>query len=187
MQKSKRDSLGRDSAIQNFREAKNLCRKTIRDAKQKSWEDFLDGLSSETSNSELWRRVNALNGKRRTRGITLEINNSSVDEAHIVANEIAKYFHSLSATENYTPEFQQTKSRTEASHIEFQINQTVNDEEYNQVFSMEELLRALDGAHGKSSGPDNIGYPMLKRLPYCAKKNSAANDKQPLEDGKFPQ
>lgn len=187
VQKLSRDDPKREEAMNEFRSLKNSTRKLIIDSKQKSWEEFLDGISSQTSTGEMWRRVNAISGKRRHRGIALETNNSTITEPTAVADEIGKYFQTLSATESYSIDFQRTKAKIESTNTPFQIDQRANDESYNVPFSMNELLKALDNVRGKSCGPDEIGYLMVKRLPYTAKKILLDTINKQWTTGDFPE
>ncbi|KXJ70349.1 hypothetical protein RP20_CCG024026 [Aedes albopictus] len=57
-----------------YKSKRNECRQIIRDAKRLSFENFLDGINSNQSSSELWGRVNALSGKRKARGMAIHHN-----------------------------------------------------------------------------------------------------------------
>jgi ribonuclease HI len=80
---------------------------------------------------------------------------------------MAVHFQSVSSSTNYTAAFQRLKSDEETKEIE--INPAANQDEYNQLFCIEELDLALSSCSGSSPGPDHIHYDMLKNLSKLSK------------------
>lgn len=152
-----------------YHEAHIEARDAMQKAKTESWEKFIAGISSDTSSQELWSRINRLNGKRRNPRMNLVIDGKQTDDPNSMAEALAEHFKEVSATTSYDAEFQNIKMKEEAKPI---ITQKEDNEMYNTPFSMDELLWAIDQSKGKGSspGPDEIGYPMLKRLPIRHKK-----------------
>lgn len=99
------DSEEKKQALTNFQTARKRSREVVAKAKLKSWEEFLDGISPQSSTTELWRKVNALSGKRRTHGYSLDINGTSTDEPNIVAEHLVNHFARISSSSNYKEEF----------------------------------------------------------------------------------
>lgn len=75
MKRLPNDHPNKQAAIKLYQTERNKCRQTIRNAKRASWTEFLDGINSNQSATELWRRVNALYGKKRANGMTLTLPN----------------------------------------------------------------------------------------------------------------
>ena len=47
-------------ALKQFQEARSICRNTINDAKQKSWEKFVESINPNTPTSLVWSNINRL-------------------------------------------------------------------------------------------------------------------------------
>jgi hypothetical protein len=83
--------------------------------------------------------------------------------------EVADKWHVFfqnSATENYGHLLQQTKQQLEATEIVV----SEEDNNYNQSFTMHEILRTMKKSKGKSVGPDGVSYGILKNLCRNAKE-----------------
>lgn len=65
--------------------------------------------------------------------------------------------------------FQRLAKPTRTSVAEFSIPPDTDNLEINEPFSWEELQHALSRSNGKSAGPDDLGYPLLKKLPLEGK------------------
>ncbi|XP_058817337.1 uncharacterized protein LOC131680640 [Topomyia yanbarensis] len=174
----------RDQRADNFRTLRNAARKTIQTAKETSWRNFVDGIHTDSSTTELWRRVNALSGKRRQNGYSLAVNNTTITDPEEMANKIGCHFETLSADKALPAAFAQKKSRLEASPTTFTPDSAAT---YNRPFTGAELAVALTNARGKSDGPDRIGYPMLRHLPPGGKRALLDSFNTIWERGSFPE
>ncbi|XP_055543184.1 uncharacterized protein LOC129728756 [Wyeomyia smithii] len=98
--------------------------------------------------------------------MVMELGTGFTDDPTTIAGELAQHYEERSATSSYSLSFRKIKEKAEKNHIE-----TSNDTEdlYNSDFSLTELLWALDKGRSMSTGPDNIGYPMIQRLPSSVK------------------
>lgn len=92
-------------AVEAYRIERNTCRNIIRKAKRDSWTEFIEGINSEQSASDLWSRIRSLNGLKRHSGFTLEINNSLSQDPNEIGEALASYFSELSSLANYDPHF----------------------------------------------------------------------------------
>ncbi|XP_065078907.1 uncharacterized protein LOC135701890 [Ochlerotatus camptorhynchus] len=155
----------RQDALRHYHESHNQCRQGIRVAKRTSWMDFLEGMNSSQSSADLWRQVNALSGKRRMTPLHVQINGEAVSDPAIVADELGSYFANLAAIEKYEDEFKRKAKPSTSSIASFSVSSDAGNSDINQAFSWQELKHALRCSNGKSAGPDEIGYPLLKRLP----------------------
>lgn len=170
LQRARQAGINTEDSAARFREARNQCKKIVSEAKADSWNRFLNGIDSSASTTELWRRINALTGKRRSNGFGLNINGSFTNDPKMVATELGRYFEVLSSVNEYNSSFLTRMERQTNRNVTInQLTSMRNTASYNQDFSFEELTHALQMAKGKSVGPDEIGYPMLKKLPPIAK------------------
>ncbi|XP_055527947.1 uncharacterized protein LOC129720490 [Wyeomyia smithii] len=118
----------------------------------------------------MWRRVNALTGKRRQTGRTIQRNDGTYTNDPLeIANLLGDYFAELSGSKSYSEEFLKIKTNKELNPIVFEKEQEGQTSYYNQNFSMDELLYAISSSKGKSTGHDNVAYPMLHNLPVPGK------------------
>lgn len=155
-------------ATKKYREARNTCRQTIREAKENSWISFLDSINNNQSTADLWKRLNAIQGKRRARGISLKIDSCTTRNPEIIADSLADYFAELCSLRRYSSGFLSRIPAPAEAIAKFTIPPD-RGQKFNQPFSMNELALVLQQGKGISSGPDDIGYPMVKRLPPSCK------------------
>ncbi|XP_058837029.1 uncharacterized protein LOC131693322 [Topomyia yanbarensis] len=167
----------------NFRQLRNDARKAISEAKTASWNSFLDGIHPDSPTEEIWRRVNALSGKRRNIGFSLDIGGSPNIQPSEIANELGRYFSSLSANTSLPTEFQTRKNHLEANPVTFIPDSSA---QWNQPFSGTELSYALNQGQGKATGIDNIGYPLLRNLPASGKRTLLECFSQIWKGGPIP-
>lgn len=105
-----------------------------------------------------------------------------------VANVLSSYFESTSSSNNYKPEFLQTKEE-----MKKQLNfEEANTASYNDPFSMTVFEEALKNLKNSSPGVDNIPYELISQLPptrlqywsYLTKSDKKGyiliNDERPL-------
>ena len=152
--------------LDNFKINRAKARRTLREAKRLSWQNFVSGLNCRTTVKKAWDMVRKISGKTtRTPIKHLSSNNNLVTDIKEISNTLAQTFADNSSTNHYSPEFQQFKKLQERQPINFSSK---NSEPYNSLFSMRELTDALHCAHDTSPGPDNIHYQFLKHLPHSS-------------------
>ncbi|XP_065093428.1 uncharacterized protein LOC135714089 [Ochlerotatus camptorhynchus] len=117
------------------------------------------------SSADLWNRVNALSGKRRSAPLQVQSGGITVSEPTAVADELGKYFAELLAIPGYNENFRRRNNATPTSIGNFHVPTDNNNTGINGVFSWDELKFALSKSKGKSAGPDELGYPLLTHLP----------------------
>lgn len=154
------DDPSKQETLQKFKNARNETRKTIKEAKQSSWETFLNSLNPQTPSQELWRKVNAFSGKRRLQNHILTVDNITIDEPKVIANTLADYFEKTSVPPNHFA----VKNR-------YKLSNSDKNATFNQNITFSELLWAINKGKGKSTGPDQISYAMLHHLPLSAKSS----------------
>lgn len=58
------DDPRKPDALKQFQEARSICRKIIEEAKQKCWIDFVESINPSSSASQVWNKLNRLQGKK---------------------------------------------------------------------------------------------------------------------------
>lgn len=154
-------------ALKLFQEARKHCRKIIQDAKQTSWENFVQSINTETTSSEVWNRVNRLLGKRQSNMISLNLPDGFTNNGKAVANALAEEYHKKSSDANYNAKFLK-KNLKNKKNISKSIRPNLF-KRYNIDFCIEELQWALKRRGGTSTGTDTIGYQLLQHLPFSCK------------------
>lgn len=168
-----------------LRIAKQMAARIIREAKQKSWEDFIKSLDKGESDSKtLWNKIHALSGKARKNNIVLTEGTNTIDDPTQVANKLAEYFYEQSATEQYGRYFKKIKRDKERKKLNLSYN---SDKKFNKEFTMEELNNALENASGKATGNDDISYEMLRHLPIESKTQLLDEYNKIWKQGGIPQ
>lgn len=155
----------KEAALEHYRTKRNLCRDTIRKAKDESWENFIDTVNPNQSTSDLWAKVNALSGKRRAKGMVIEHDGECTQDPDKIVNLLGEYFARLSSINEYSNEFERDKNPTTTSIRDIIIPDDKENNDFNQPFRLDELTLALSKAKGKSAGQDEVGYPLIKNLP----------------------
>ena len=152
--------------LNDFRNERAKSRKIIKQAKRKSWQKFISGITSKTTAKNVWSAIRKISGKVSNNTVNhLKTNNSVITNKKDISDTLAKGFAQNSSSENYSKEFQNVKQREEKQKINFKSN---NSENYNQPFSLRELREALEKSHDTAAGPDDIPYQFLKHLPHAS-------------------
>ena len=79
-----------------------------------------------------------------------------------IADTLGNAFSQSSSNRNYSEEFQHYQKHQEKIKLNFK---SLNNEEYNNPFNLDELIDAISKSHDTAKGPDEIHYQMLKHLP----------------------
>lgn len=154
------DDPRKQRALEEFQQARNESRRAVTEAKKTSWDTFVSGINPQTPGSALWRKVNALRGKRSIHKPILVVDSETIEDPHQIAENLACFFESVSRSDS---------SESSLAEMADEITDTNHDTNINENFSVEELLWAVDRGGNTSTGADNISYQMLRRLPYRIK------------------
>lgn len=155
----------RKQALEDFQKARREAGNVIAEAKKASWEKFVGGINPNATSKQLWDKINALSGKRRSNKKYIRIDGTVTNVPAHMAESLADHFAAVSATDGYSRTFQEQKAQEERRVP----NPNVDQSPLDANFSFSELCWALKKAAGLSEGPDRIGYPLLKHLPIQAK------------------
>ena len=85
-----------------------------------------------------------------------------------IADALGATFAKNSSSNKCTQKFNRFKEQTERKRYNFT---SLNDEDYNLPFTMDELDESLSRANDSAEGPDDIHYQLIKHLSKSAKKN----------------
>lgn len=140
------------------------ARRTVRQAKKKSWQSYVSKLNSRSSVKKVWDMVRKISGKNKSSTINhlKKSNSDTITDKKDIADCLANTFSKHSSSDNYTNQFQKFKCQQEKTKLNFTSN---NEEKYNMHFSLEELRESLNQSHDTACGPDQIHYQFLKHLP----------------------
>lgn len=152
----------RDERRREYIVARNKARAVIKRAKQKSWNAFLEGISTKTPPEQLWGKLRACSGNTNRSKIVLRADGQLTDDPNTIVNCFGEHFYEMSANEIYPREFIELKREAETTYLPVIPDDSAY---YNNEFSMNELIWALTKAKGKAPGMDNIPYVLLRNLP----------------------
>ena len=101
-----------------------------------------------------------------------------------IADTLGDAFSTNSANRNYSKELQNYQKQQEKIKLNFKSS---NNEEYNNLFNLDELKDAINKSHDTATGPDEIHYQMLKHLPLKSLQTLLDIFNNMWETGKFPE
>jgi potassium voltage-gated channel Eag-related subfamily H protein 8 len=152
-----------DTNLDNYRILRAKARRTFNSSRRNSWRYFISKLNSHTSINKVWNVIKKIKGKNTNKRFNhLKVNNTTITDATDISNTIANSISKNSSTENMPAKFITVKNREERKSLNFTSG---NLENYNKLFSIDELKRSLSKSHDTAIGPDEIHYQMLKHLP----------------------
>ena len=156
----------------NYKKAQAEAKKVIKEAKRKSWREFISNINRNTTRADCWNTIRVIKGKKCKVGARyLKIRGKMVMNQRIIANEIAHKIQANSSNNNCTNTFLQRKKNLEYTTPNFN---TRTESEYNKPFEYHELEKVLNKVKGTSPGPDGIRYEMIKHL-NIENKNALLN------------
>ena len=156
-----RNHKGNTDLWTKFKKAQAIFRKTIKEAKNLSWDKFLSHLTEKTTSSEFWKHIKKLRNKLCKSKIVLMVNDKFISDEAEVADVLAQHFARQSCGKSEDPEFENRKREAEKTPVQFEQD---NSEPYNREISSSELCSALESCCSKSPGPDTIPYDVIKNF-----------------------
>ena len=147
----------------NYKFHKAKARKTLKEAKEKCWKKYVEGINISTKPKAVWKMIRGIAGKGNTAPIKhLSFKGNKITETKEIANKLAEKFSGSSSSANYKQQFQPIKRNAEKRKLKFNSD---NSEKYNQPFTMLELKDSIKKSHNTTVGPDEIHYEFIKKLP----------------------
>ena len=149
--------------LQHLRIFRAKARRTAKQCRRKSWRNYVSKINSRTPLNKVWNMIRKIKGKRSKSNIQhLKVNDALLTSGKDISNTIADTISKNSSSSNYVPEFQKFQKEQEKKNISFKSD---NSEDYNEIFSFDELKLALNNANNTACGPDDIHYQLLQNLP----------------------
>ena len=147
----------------DYKRLKAKARQIYNSAQKKSWQEYVSKINSETSVTQIWKRVNKLRGKHKGSHVpSLRYNGDILNEPSRVAECLAESLsESSKGLATYDPVFAAKKLLEDRKPVTFTPSGTPS---YNQFFSIEELKAALSECSDSAPGEDRITFSMLKNL-----------------------
>jgi len=137
-----------------------ILRKTIKQAKRKTWEEYISSINEQTTTKEVWRKVKKISKSYKSPELpAIKDENGYIQTeprrvADLIANTLAKY----SSGHIWTDSFKRKREREDQTRINF--GECLS--EYNDIFTMTEFKAALKQCKNTSPGPDEIHYEMIR-------------------------
>ena len=155
--------------LETYKNNRAKARRTIKDAKQTSWREYVSKINASTKPKKVWDMVNKISGKNHKPPLKHIIHNGTkITNKREIAEHLAENLSQTSSVKNQKEKFQTIKKQQEKRKINFQSDNTEN---YNEPFSIRELSDSLNKAHNTATGPDEIPYEFLKQLPTPSKEH----------------
>lgn len=136
-------------------------KRLISECKKKYFFDFLSGINSQSSISEVWNKIGALKKKSKPTNISsLKIGNRVILDKKGIVDGLAQNMSNISSFESRSEGFLDYKK----AHTE-EVNFTCNAPlEYNTAITKRELINSIEQCNMSAAGEDNVNYLMLKNL-----------------------
>ena len=158
------------AGFQHYRDLKSIAQKVVKTAKENHWRNFCSSLNNHSKLGDMWRAVKGMTHAQTSFSVpALKLADGRVvfsdkEKADVLATAIAKN----SSEENLDARFALHKNaQKERIDSTLQTGVACVDDPHglNVDISAKELREALHrGGNGKSPGPDDICYEMLRRL-----------------------
>ena len=149
--------------LSKFKIARAKARRTIKQSKRTSRQQYVSRLNSRSSVKKTWEMIRKINGKNSTLNVGhLNVDDDVVTSKADIADVLADVFAEKSSSSNYSTSFQKFQNSKEKTKLYFKSN---NDEHYNKDFTIKELRKTLKKCHDTAVGSDDIHYQFLKHLP----------------------
>lgn len=149
----------------DYRQKTAQARRIIKIKKKESWKHYVSKLNIRSSVKKTWQMIRKISGKNSSPPLYYlrdSQSNTIVKDPLDISNVLGQEFSKNSSSSHYSEQFQQLKIQSEKSNLNFSSK---NLENYNSLFTMEELKVALRRANDTAIGPDDIHYQLLKHLP----------------------
>lgn len=146
-----------------FNRARAIVRNMIHNARKESWKKYVSSISERTPLNKVWQKVNKISGRYNTRHTPILVNDQgdTISDPLAVANEFGSSLSDISRGPQ-NADFVRVKKRAESRAIRFPED---DGSDYNQPFTMTELIEALRHCGDTASGDDKISYQLIKNLP----------------------
>ena len=138
--------------LNNFKIHKAKTRRVIKTSK------------SSSKSRKVWDMIRKISGKN-TSSSTNHLSKNHIKATNKKDRSSCKNIFKKLFIHHNSNQFQIIKINAEKTLLNFRSN---NLEDYNQLFSLSELIDCIMKSHNTAVGPDEIHYEFLKQLPSCS-------------------
>jgi ribonuclease HI len=144
-----------------MREADNAAKQVLREAKETSWQNYVNTIHSKSPIGQVWKRIKGLHSSYRPHTSPLLVGNNLITNNADKCTAFADYFCQVFAH----PHGAGPAARGAFEPQMFHEGCLDCSAGYNKLITMEELQDIISGLQDTSPGCDDIPNSMLKQLP----------------------
>ena len=146
--------------LNSFKLLKAKARKTIKQAKKISWQNYVNKLNLSTKTNTVWKTIRKISEKNQSTPLKRLINNNTqVTNIKDITDTFTEIFSANSSSTISDLEFHKYKDKKEKQKLNFKSG---NTDIYNKLFSLSELKEAIQKTLTTAVGPDEIHYKFLR-------------------------
>lgn len=149
----------------NFKRARAQARYIRKQAEKASWRNYVSSISSSSPSKKVWEGVRKMNGDYTAFTIPLLTPPGVQTTIQDQADLLGEHFAHISSSSNYNPSFLSYKAEIEKQNLPTKGG---TKEEYNCLFTIDELRNVLRMRKQTAPGLDNIHYAMIQHLSESA-------------------
>ena len=149
----------------HYKKAQAVVRRMVRQAKRASWRNFCNKIRRPTPVGEVWGLIKKMGGDRRE----WEYPVMTSEEVTAVSNRdkaeiMAKSFTKIHSSENVSEDGRRRRETTMNQHPGVLDRREEIGDITDKVFTLAEMVRAINRSRPTSPGKDQVCYVMLKYL-----------------------
>lgn len=169
----------------NYKTLKAEFKRQCKEAKIKTWQDYIITIDDKTSSKDVWNKVRRIQGTYNTPIVKQVFQDGRCLTNPIdIGNSIALNFQNNSQDDDF--DLYSLNRRLNLENAPLELNLVQGNDSLNIPFSRKEMEGSLITAKGKSPGPDSITYSMLKNLDFDTKSSLLAIYNRVFQEGVFP-
>ncbi|KAJ8953314.1 hypothetical protein NQ318_012108 [Aromia moschata] len=139
-----------------FKQSRARARRIIITSKRNSWREYVSSITSQTSNSDVWKKLKKICGNNLSETSPVLVENGQIiREPNEIPDVLGRHFQEISSDDNYDLTFMQSRRNLEIP-LDFSEN---NTSVYNSPLTIEEMENAL------SSLPVSIIFKEIYKVP----------------------
>lgn len=162
------------------RELNFLQKQKMREAKRKSWENYVLSINSFVTSKEAWDKIKCLKGtKSKEKTFSIKHGNAIITDPDELAEMFADHFYKISSSAK-------SGSKVDVVDTSFDSQAPEVNHELDAPFSRHELDEMLGDLTGSSAGEDQLHNLMLKNLTEEGKEFLLKIYNKVWDEGIFP-
>ncbi|KAK3103174.1 hypothetical protein FSP39_017008 [Pinctada imbricata] len=157
-------------------------KKVIKEVKQEHWREYVSTLNKNTNTAKVWKKINTLNGSKKSNIPTIGNAYAAKDKAEL----FAKQFASASSSNNLEHDHKTKRAKFINKHKNALNDLGPDTGPLNTPISVKEIKEALNSKADTAPGDDKVTYKLLKNLPENMLSIIATLMNQIFSTGQFP-